>query len=51
MLSLGLVTYLKYNFGTIIEEAINDIHSTLVRHNTEKQTKCKMKVLLYEEKS
>jgi hypothetical protein len=50
MIPLGLVTYLKYNSGTIIEEAINDIYSTLVRHNTKKQRKCKMKVLLYEEK-
>jgi hypothetical protein len=49
MLSLGLITYLKYDSGTIIEEAINDIHSTLIRHNTEKQTKCKLKVLLHEE--
>jgi hypothetical protein len=38
LLSLGFVTYLKYNSGTIIEKAINDIHSTFIRHNTEKQT-------------
>jgi hypothetical protein len=49
MISLELITYLKYDSGTIIEEAINDIHSTLIRHNTEKQTKSKIKVILHEE--
>jgi hypothetical protein len=38
VLSLVADTYLKYNSGTIIEKAIYDIHSTLIRHNTEKQT-------------
>jgi hypothetical protein len=38
VLSVGFVTYLKYNSGPIIEKAINDIHSTFIRRNAEKQT-------------
>lgn len=38
VLSVGFVTYLKYNSGTVVEKAIYDIHSTFVRHNTAKQT-------------
>ena len=37
-LSVRFATYLKYNSGTVVEKAINDIYSTFVWHNTAKQT-------------
>ena len=50
---MGFVTYLEYNSGTVVEKAIYDIHSTFIRHNTEKQTQrlsylCQTDVLMYQ---